>query len=59
MRDSVDWSGLEVTGQDNLVDGWWTAGGVVYLVNASRCARALARIGGAPDNRPQDFSGAR
>ena len=22
MRDSVDWSGLVVTGQDNLVDGW-------------------------------------
>src|SRR5919106_1614913 len=24
MRDSMDWSGLEVTGEDNLVDGWWT-----------------------------------
>jgi hypothetical protein len=21
---SLDWSGLGVTGQDNLVDGWWT-----------------------------------
>src|SRR5215211_6504046 len=21
---SVAWSGLEVTGEDNLVDGWWT-----------------------------------
>jgi hypothetical protein len=21
----MDWSGLEVTGEDNLVDGWWTA----------------------------------
>ncbi len=21
-----DWSGLEVTGADNLVDGWWTSG---------------------------------
>jgi hypothetical protein len=24
MRDPPDWSGLEVTGEDNLVDGWWT-----------------------------------
>jgi hypothetical protein len=24
-RRSVDWSGLEATGEDNLVDGWWTA----------------------------------
>jgi hypothetical protein len=22
---SVDWSGLEVTGEDDLVDGWWTS----------------------------------
>jgi hypothetical protein len=25
MTDSMDWSGLEVTGEDNLVDGWWTS----------------------------------
>jgi hypothetical protein len=25
MRDCVDRSGLEVTGEDILVDGWWTA----------------------------------
>src|SRR5207244_1945497 len=23
---SLDWRGLEVTGEDNLVDGWWTSG---------------------------------
>ena len=23
--DSEDWSGLEATGEDNLVDGWWTS----------------------------------
>jgi hypothetical protein len=28
---SVDWTGLEVTGADNLVDGWWTARSVVNL----------------------------
>ena len=21
----LDWSGLEMTGEDNLVDGWWTS----------------------------------
>jgi hypothetical protein len=21
----MDWSGLERTGEDNLVDGWWTS----------------------------------
>jgi hypothetical protein len=26
MQDAADWSGLEVTGEDNLVDGWWTSG---------------------------------
>jgi hypothetical protein len=25
MGDPADWSGLGVTGEDNLVDGWWTA----------------------------------
>jgi hypothetical protein len=25
MGDPTDWSGLGVTGEDNLVDGWWTA----------------------------------
>jgi hypothetical protein len=24
-RNSMDWSGPEVTGQDTPVDGWWTA----------------------------------
>ena len=24
LRDSKDWSELEVTAEDNLVDGWWT-----------------------------------
>jgi len=23
-RDSKDWSELQVTAEDNLVDGWWT-----------------------------------
>jgi hypothetical protein len=25
MSGSVDRDGLEVTGEDNLVDGWWTS----------------------------------
>jgi hypothetical protein len=25
MRVSPDWSGLDVTGEDNLVDGGWTS----------------------------------
>jgi hypothetical protein len=25
IRLPLDWSGLEVTGDDNLVDGWWTS----------------------------------
>jgi hypothetical protein len=25
LADSADLSGLEMTGEDNLVDGWWTA----------------------------------
>jgi hypothetical protein len=28
MPDCPDWSGLEVTGEDNPVDGWWTADGL-------------------------------
>ncbi len=26
MGNSADWNGLEVTGEDNPVDGWWTSG---------------------------------
>jgi hypothetical protein len=26
MGNSADWNGLEVTGEDNLVDGSWTPG---------------------------------
>jgi hypothetical protein len=29
----MDWSGLEVTGEDILVDGWWTAEVVARLAN--------------------------
>jgi hypothetical protein len=25
VRDFADWSELEVTREDNLVDGWWTS----------------------------------
>ena len=25
MQVRVDWSGLDVTGEGNLVDGWWTS----------------------------------
>jgi hypothetical protein len=25
IEDPTDGSGLEVTGEDNLVDGWWTS----------------------------------
>jgi hypothetical protein len=32
MRDSADRTGLEVTGEDNPVDGWWTA----RMLTASR-----------------------
>jgi hypothetical protein len=37
MGDPADWSGLEVTGQDNLVDGWWTS-------KKLSCSQTAARI---------------
>jgi hypothetical protein len=39
MRDSADWPTLEVTGEDNLVDGWWTSGDVVILENSEATPR--------------------
>jgi len=35
MRDLADGSGLEVTGEHNPVDGWWTSDGVARTVNGT------------------------
>jgi hypothetical protein len=36
----ADWSGPEVTGEDNLVDGWWTGTGLPLAKTfCSACAR--------------------
>jgi hypothetical protein len=36
----VDWSGLELTGEDNLVDGWWTRGMLTAWRTHTRWSRA-------------------
>jgi hypothetical protein len=43
---SVDWSGLEVTGEVNLVDGWWTAA-ELPIETTRRYPWPARQIGGA------------
>jgi hypothetical protein len=35
----MDWSGLELTGENNLVDGWWTTVTLSYWQTRSFLSR--------------------
>jgi len=51
MPDSADWSGLEVTGGDNLVDGGWTS--LKLTEQRTRCLEQRRRLLAAPISPPR------
>jgi hypothetical protein len=44
IRDSVDWKGLDVTGEDKLVDGWWTVSKSPFWTTSFGPARSVGQL---------------